>query len=218
MSAGARCPCAVNRGAVQTGGPTSRCQAKSSLCTHPTARCSASPSPPSLPRIPDTVYTAANHTGEMIRPALLTQGCSNRSSAGQRLETSAEKTLHSANKKQWHSSSHMLCISGLPSSWSQRVTLGGGGGAFYFTEEGLLCNNCCWGSLIEDFTGSQGPSRALGDITCYICHSSIALITWLRMCTFPFFLKKCVKIYKLYCEVILFSRLRFTLFSYDASK
>lgn len=56
--AGVRCLCAVSREAVWTGGPTNRCWAKFSLCTHPTALCSASPSPLSRPRIHDQLGAA----------------------------------------------------------------------------------------------------------------------------------------------------------------
>uniref|UniRef100_A0AAX7UH96 Phosphoinositide 3-kinase regulatory subunit 5 n=1 Tax=Astatotilapia calliptera TaxID=8154 RepID=A0AAX7UH96_ASTCA len=53
-----RCLCAVSREAVWIGGPTNRCWAKFSLCTHPTALCSASPSPLSRPRIHDQLGAA----------------------------------------------------------------------------------------------------------------------------------------------------------------
>lgn len=64
LSAGVRCLCAVNQEAVQTGGATSPHQAKSSLCTHPTALCSAFPSPLS-PHVPDTRHTAFNHGSDI---------------------------------------------------------------------------------------------------------------------------------------------------------
>lgn len=56
--AGVRCLRAVNPEAVWTGGPTSRCWAKFSLCIRPTALCSASPSPLSRPRIHDGLGAA----------------------------------------------------------------------------------------------------------------------------------------------------------------
>lgn len=64
VSAGARCLSAVNKEAVQTGRPTSPHPARCSLCTRPTAPCSASPSPLSPPRVPETLCTL-NESGHV---------------------------------------------------------------------------------------------------------------------------------------------------------
>lgn len=66
LSAGVKSFCAVNQEAVQTGGPTSPHQAKSSLCTHPIAPCSAFPSHLSPARVPDTLHTALHQTMDVI--------------------------------------------------------------------------------------------------------------------------------------------------------
>lgn len=62
VSAGVKCLCAVNQAAAQTGCPTNRYRVKCSLCTRPTALCSAFPSPPSLPHTPETLCTTLNQT------------------------------------------------------------------------------------------------------------------------------------------------------------
>ena len=80
VSSGVRCLCVVNQEAAQIGGPTSPYQAKSGRYIRPTAPFSASPSPHSLPHIPDTLYTALNRIRVILY--LLTEEFLNQSNTG----------------------------------------------------------------------------------------------------------------------------------------